>query len=129
MRHRKSVEKLARPTDQRMALLKGLVSNVLVEGFVDTSLARARSAQAITESVISLGRKGTLSAFRRLATYINGKRPFNALKREVLPNLPPNKESGFTKLIRLKRRRGDGAVIARLFIPTHPKFKQRLEEE
>lgn len=127
MRHKKTVDKLGRPTDQRLALLRGIVTTLMVEGYVDTTLARAKSAQSIAEKVISLARKGTLADSRKLTAYIYGKRPFKALQEKVLPYLP-KKNSGFTKLVRIGRRRGDGAVVARLFIPTHPNFRQSLTE-
>jgi len=129
VRHKKTVKKLGRPTDQRMALLRGLVGLLFMEGFVDTTLARAKSAQRIAEKVICMARRGRLADYRRLAKFIYGKKPFKALKDEVIPSLPADKSTGFTKVVRIKRRRGDGAVIARLFIPTHPKLIKRLQEE
>ncbi len=125
MRHQKTVKKLSHPTDQRLALLRGLVSTLLIEGFVDTTVERAKSAQAIAEKVITWARRGSVADYRRLAKYVNGKLPFNAVKNEVVPNLA-DATSGFTKVIRVRRRRGDGAVVARLFIPSHPKFQEKL---
>ncbi len=128
MRHQKTVDKLSHPTDQRMALLRNLVSTVLLEGFVDTTIQRAKSAQSLLERILTWAKRGSLADFRRIAKYVNGKNPFNAMRKDVIPNLP-NVNSGFTKIVRVKMRRGDGAVVARLFIPTHPKFQGRFTEK
>ncbi len=119
MRHRKGVTKLGRPTDQRMALLRGLVSLLFTEGHIETTLARCKATQAFAERLITRAKRGSLSDLRQVAGRLNGKRPFKALMSKVVP-AAKERQSGYTSVVRIKRRRGDGSVIARLSIIGYP---------
>jgi len=119
MRHRKGVQKLGRPTDQRMALLRGLVSALFLEGRVQTTLARCKATQAVAERLITRVKRGTLADLRLVARQVNGKQPFKALLNKVVP-AAKNRASGYTKVVRVRRRRGDGSIIAQLSVIGYP---------
>ena len=119
MRHRKGVTKLGRPTDQRMALLRGLVTLLFTEGHIETTLARCKATQALAERLITRAKRGSLADLRQVGRRINGKRPFKALMSRVVP-AAKDRQSGYTSVVRVKRRRGDGSVIARLSIIGYP---------
>jgi large subunit ribosomal protein L17 len=119
MRHRKGVTKLGRPTDQRMALLRGLASLLFTKGHIETTLARCKATQAFAEPLITQAKRGNLSDLRQVARRLGGKRPFKALMSKVVP-AAKDRRSGYTSVVRIKRRRGDGSVIARLSIIGYP---------
>lgn len=123
MRHLRSRGKLGLPTDQRMSLLRGVVSTLVVEGHVETTVARAKSAQAVAERLLARARRGRLEDLRAVARMLWGKNAFRTLRQKVLPALP-ERSSGYTRLVRVRRRRGDGSVIARLYIPGHPALRE-----
>lgn len=119
MRHRKGVAKLGRPTDQRIALVRGLVSSLFIHGHVETSLARCKAAQSMAEKLITRAKRGTLADLRQVTRLLYGKRPFTALMNNVVP-AAKDRASGYTKVVRIERRRGDGSVIARLSVIGYP---------
>ncbi len=119
MRHRKGVAKLGRPTDQRLALLRGLVSSLFIHGHIETSITRCKSAQSMAEKLITKAKRGTLADIRQVARILYGKRPFTALMNVVVP-AAKDRPSGYTKVVRVERRRGDGSVIARLSVIGYP---------
>ena len=123
MRHLRSRGKLGRPTDQRMALLRNMVSALFMEGHVETTLARAKSAQAMAERLLSRALQGRLEDMRIVARSLAGKAPFRALKEKVIPSLS-ERSGGHTKVVRVRRRRGDGSIVARLYIPGHPELRE-----
>jgi len=106
-----------------MALVRGLVSALFIEGHVETTLARAKSAQTMAEKLLVRARRGRLHDLRLVARVIWGKRAFKALREKVVPSLPA-RNCGYTKLVRVRRRRGDGSIIARLYIPGHPSLRE-----
>ncbi|OGK12068.1 MAG: 50S ribosomal protein L17 [Candidatus Riflebacteria bacterium RBG_13_59_9] len=119
MRHRKGVAKLGRPTDQRLAMLRGLVSALFMRGHVETTMARCKATQAIAERMITSAKRGTLSDLRLVARGVGGKRPFKVLMSKVVPAVK-DRSSGYTRVVRVRRRRGDGSVVARLSIVGYP---------
>ena len=119
MRHKNGVAKLGRPTDQRLAMLRGLVSRLFIDGHVETTLALCKATQSVAERLITKAKRGTLGDLRNVARGVHGKRPFKALMTKVVP-AAKDRQSGYTKVVRIKRRRGDGSVIARLSVIGHP---------
>ena len=119
MRHRKGVAKLGRPTDQRLALVRGLVSSLFMHGHIETSLARCKATQSVAERLITRAKRGTLADLRQVARHLYGKRPFTALMKNVVP-AAKDRASGYTKVVRVERRRGDGCIIARLSVIGYP---------
>jgi large subunit ribosomal protein L17 len=119
MRHRKGVAKLGRPTDQRLALVRGLVSSLFMHGHIETSLARCKATQSVAERLITRAKRGTLADLRQVARHLYGKRPFTALMKNVVP-AAKDRASGYTKVVRVERRRGDGSVVARLTVIGYP---------
>ena len=62
--------KLGRPTDQRMAMLRGMVTYLLENGRIETTLTRAKEVSALAEKMITLGKKGDLAAYRQALAFI-----------------------------------------------------------
>jgi large subunit ribosomal protein L17 len=119
MRHLKNQSKLGRPTDARVALVRGQVSSLMLHGHIDTTLARAKAVQRQAEKLITHAKRGDISSVRECAKVLYGKPPLRSLLRKVAPNLA-DIGSGYTQLIKLKVRRGDGALVVRLSIRNYP---------
>lgn len=103
--------KLGKTADQRRALLRGLVTDTLKYGRIETTLYRAKEARRIVDKMITLGKKGDLAARRRALSYIYSEDVVKALFEEIAPKYE-NRNGGYTRIIRLGNRKGDGAETA-----------------
>jgi large subunit ribosomal protein L17 len=113
MRHKKNRSKLSRPTDQRLALVRNQVAQLLQHGYVNTTLPRAKAAQSVAEKLITRARRGTLADIRLCARQLPGKAALGSLISKVGPGAG-GAAGGYTKIAKLKYRRGDGALLVRL---------------
>jgi large subunit ribosomal protein L17 len=111
MRHRCRVPRLGLPADQRKALLRALTTQLLREGEVTTTKARAKAVRSTTDKMISLAKDGSLAARRRALAYIYDKDLVNDIFAKA-PERYGNRDGGYTRLIRTKNRRGDNAEMA-----------------
>jgi large subunit ribosomal protein L17 len=114
MRHRKKGKKLGRDTAQRKALFKNLArSFFLNEGKVESTLPKVKAVQPKIERIITRARKGDLDSRRRLYAIFQDQKFVNKLAESFGKKLK-DRPGGYTKIIKLKKRRGDDATVARL---------------
>jgi large subunit ribosomal protein L17 len=111
MRHQCRVPLLGRPADQRKALLRGLTTQLIREGRVTTTKARAKALRDQAERMITLAKEGSLASRRRAIGYIYDKQLVHSLFDKV-PERYGNREGGYTRILRTIRRRGDNAEMA-----------------
>ena len=111
MRHRVHGRKLGRPTPHRMALLRNLCTSLLEHERITTTVEKAKELRPVAEKLITLGKKGSLHARRQAAGVL--------LKASVLKKLfdtlaarYADRNGGYTRIIKLAYREGDGAAIA-----------------
>ncbi len=110
MRHRIAKGRLSKNTSHRKALLTNTAKNLLVYQRIETTLAKAKESRRLAERLITLGKKDTLHS-RRLAYKILGDRSLvKRLFSEIAP-LFKDRSGGFTRIVRLRNRVGDGANI------------------
>lgn len=102
--------KLGRPTDQRVAMLRNLVTSLLEKGRIETTETRAKELRKIADKMITLGKKGDLHARRQALSYIYNKEVVYKLFEEIAPNYK-ERNGGYTRILKLGPRRGDGAEI------------------
>lgn len=112
MRHQVFGRKLGRDTNARKALLNNLASAVIVSGKVNTTLAKAKFAKPYIEKLITSAAKNLLSKNRVLASRFS-KDALNRLLTQVGPGFA-KRPGGYTRIIKVARRVGDGAPMARL---------------
>lgn len=141
MRHRVAGRKLGLPSDQRMALLRGLVRSLIMYEHVETTEPRAKEARAIAEKLISLAKEDNFNARRRARRILPAPRapkemlsahgkaqkqmrdevraqdPVKRLFEVVAPKFA-GRSSGFTRITRIGFRRGDAAEVVRLELTT-----------
>ncbi len=107
--------KLGRTTANRMAMLRGMVTLLLENGKVDTTLTRAKEVRALAEKMITLGKKNTLASRRQALAFITKedvvKKVFDQIAVENA-----NRNGGYTAIYKLGPRRGDGAEMARIVL-------------
>lgn len=111
MRHRCKVPLLGLPADQRKALLRSLTTQLLREGEVVTTKARAKALRTTTDKMITLAKDGSLSARRQALGYVFDKDLVNDLFAKAQERYG-DRNGGYTRLLRTKSRRGDNSEMA-----------------
>lgn len=111
MRHRKGGFKLQRNPASRRALLRGLVTSVIEQERVITTVAKAKAAKPLVDKMITLAKRGTLHARRQAAAFLETPGAVRKLFDKLGPRFMP-RNGGYTRVIRLGWRRGDGAEQA-----------------
>jgi large subunit ribosomal protein L17 len=125
MRHRVKGKKLGRDTAHRRALLRNLVTSFLEKGRIRTSLAKAKAARPLAEKMITLAKRDTLNARRRAIRFIFRKEVVKKLFAELGPRFS-ERPGGYTRIVKIGARRGDGADMALLeLIGTEFKKKEK----
>ena len=103
--------KLGRTTAQRKAMLRGMVTLLLENGQVETTLTRAKEVRSIAEKMITLGKENTLASRRAALAYITDEDVVTKVFTEYAA-LYADRKGGYTQIYRLGARRGDGAETA-----------------
>jgi len=103
--------KLGRPTAHRMAMLRGMVTLLLENGQIETTLTRAKEVRSMAEKMITLGKKNTLASRRAALAYITKEDVVTKLFNEIAPGYA-NRNGGYTRILKLGPRRGDAAEMA-----------------
>lgn len=103
--------KLGRPTAHRVAMLRGMVTLLLENGQIETTLARAKEVRSMAEKMITLGKKNTLASRRAALAYITKESVVTKLFTEIAPSYE-NRNGGYTRILKLGTRRGDAAEMA-----------------
>lgn len=103
--------KLGRTTAHRNAMLRGMVTLLLKNGQLETTLARAKEVRSVAEKMITLGKKNTLASRRAALAYITDETVVSKLFSEIAPAYE-NRNGGYTRVLKLGERRGDGAEMA-----------------
>lgn len=113
MRHNVGKRKLGLRTEQRMALLKGLIRSMLEYGHIETTITRAKETQPLVEKMITLTKTDSVHSRRLAFRTLQDKALVKKLFDEIGPRFP-EKTCGFTRITRVGVRRGDAVTIARL---------------
>ena len=103
--------KLGRPTAHRNAMLRGMVTLLLANGQVETTLTRAKEVRSMAEKMITLGKKNTLASRRAALAYITKEDVVTKVFNELAP-MYADRNGGYTQIFKLGPRRGDGAEMA-----------------
>jgi len=113
MRHLVGHRKLGLPSDQRRALLHGLTQQLFIHEAIRTTDTRAKEVRSIAEEIITLAKRNDLHS-RRLARRILKS---ESLVKRVFDEIAPryaSRNGGYTRMVRLGHRRGDGAMLVLL---------------
>jgi len=111
MRHRVHGRKLGRTSSHRKALFRNQLTALFTHERIITTVAKAKELRPIAERMVTLARTGTLAARRRVAAMISDKGVAKRLFDEIAPRFA-DRPGGYTRIMRLGRRRGDNAELA-----------------
>ena len=113
MAHRVAHRKLGRPTDHRKAMFRNQVTDLLRKERLITTEAKAKEVRGFAEKMITLGKRGDLHARRQALGYIYDKKVVDKVF-DVLAMRYQDRNGGYTRLIKLVPRVGDGSKMAQL---------------
>lgn len=108
MRHQVQSRRFDRPTDQRLALFRGLVTELLRHEQIKTTEAKAKAVRGLAEKMITLGKSGTLANRRRVLGYVYDTDVAGKVFDELAARYS-DRPGGYTRIIKLGPRLGDGA--------------------
>ena len=118
--------KLGRPTAHRIAMLRGMVTLLLENGQIETTLTRAKEVRSMAEKMITLGKKNTLASRRAALAYITKEDVVTKLFSEIAPNYA-ERNGGYTRIYKLGPRRGDAAEMALVMLVEADPSAQAVE--
>ena len=113
MRHRIAGRKLSRPTAHRWALYRNLVADLFRYGKIVTTEAKAKEIRSLAEKMITLGKEGSLASRRRALAFVTDKKLVDKIFNEIAPKYL-ERPGGYTRVVKLGRRVGDGAPLAQI---------------
>src|SRR3989338_1627554 len=111
MRHNRQTHRLGRTATERKALLESLVSSLLKHQEITTTLPKAKAAKRLADYVITLGKKDTLHSRRQVFSFVQDHQLTSKIFKEVAPRFQ-KRSGGYTRILQLSRRKGDGAQLA-----------------
>ena len=111
MRHRRAGWKLGRNTEHRRALLRNLVTSLIVEERIETTVTKAKAMRPHVEKMITLGKRGDVAARRQAASYLMTREAVSKLFDSISPRYG-DREGGYLRIIHSGFRRGDGGDLA-----------------
>ncbi len=103
--------KLGRTSDQRKAMLRAMVTYLLENGKIETTVTRAKEVAAMAEKMITIGKTGDLHSKRQILAYVTKEDVAKKLVDEIAPKYA-DRNGGYTKIIKVGPRRGDAAEMA-----------------
>jgi large subunit ribosomal protein L17 len=111
MRHRNAGYKLGRNTSHRRAVLRNLVTSVILMDRIETTLTKCKASQPLVEKMITLGKRGTVHARRQALAYLMTPESVDRLFGVVAPRYG-DRSGGCTRITRSGARQGDAAEMA-----------------
>jgi large subunit ribosomal protein L17 len=113
MRHNKKGKIFGREKAPREAMLRNLAQSVILYEHVNTTLAKAKAVRPLVEKLITTGRAKTLTSRRALSRILTIESAVNKVLEELGPRYA-TRPGGYTRIIKLGQRQGDGAAVAQL---------------
>jgi len=110
MRHHNANRKFGLPADQRKALMRSLARSLVIREKIETTEAKAKELRPFVERLVTRGKNGTLATHRFLITQVG-----ESGAKKVISDLAPkfkSRNGGYTRIIKLPRRKSDGSAMA-----------------
>jgi len=121
MRHRVAGYKLGRNTSHRRALLRNLVTSLIMEERIETTTAKAKAIRPLAEKMITLGKRGDVAARRMAHGYLMTDDAVKRLFDTVAPRFG-DRDGGYTRIVRTGFRKGDGGESVFIELLGNEKF-------
>lgn len=103
--------KLGRTTDHRKAMLRAMVTFLLENGKIETTVTRAKEVRAMAEKMITIAKANDLHSKRQVYSYITKETVAKKVMDEIAPKYA-DRNGGYTRVVRIGPRRGDAAEMA-----------------
>ena len=103
--------KLGRTSDHRKAMLRGMVTFLLENGQIETTVTRAKEVRAVAEKMITIGKNDDLHPKRQVLAYVTKESVAKKLFDEISPKYA-DRNGGYTQIVKIGPRRGDAAEMA-----------------
>jgi len=119
MRHQKSGRALGVTSAHRRAMMRNMVTSLLEHQQIKTTITRAKELRTPLDKMITLGKKGDLAARRRALSFVKSKQAMASLFGEFAERYK-ERNGGYSRIIPLGPRRGDGAEMAMVILVDSP---------
>lgn len=103
--------KLGRTTDHRRAMLRAMVTYLLENGQIETTVTRAKEVRAVAEKMITIGKNSDLHSKRQVFAYVTKEDVDKKVFDEISPKYA-DRNGGYTRIVKIGPRRGDAAEMA-----------------
>lgn len=113
MRHRKKTVKLGRTSAHREAMFANMVSSLILEKRIKTTLPKARAARVLADKMVTLGKRNTLATRRLAVARLHQKDAVKELFDTIAPGFA-TRNGGYTRILKIGRRSSDGSEMAYL---------------
>jgi len=113
MRHRVAGNKLKRRESHRKALIRNLITSVIENDFIITTVPKAKVVKPLIDNMVTLGKDGSLHARRQAATVLQTPASLQRLFDKIAPKFG-QRAGGYTRITRIGPRKGDGAELCKL---------------
>ncbi len=127
MRHRIAGKRFHRNTNQRKALLRGLVTSLFQHLKIETTAAKAKEAKKVAERLITLARKGDLQSRRLALSRVPNNNIISKLFNEIAPKI--ERTSGYLRVLKTRFRVGDNADMAVLEFVDYDRISSGREDK
>jgi large subunit ribosomal protein L17 len=128
MRHKVAGWKLGRTTAHRRSLLRNLVTSLILEERIETTVPKAKAMRPIAEKMITLGKRGDLAARRQAHAYLMTSAAVDKLFETIGPRFG-DREGGFLRIVRAGWQKGDGADKAFVELLGSEKLQEEKREK
>ena len=127
MRHQRVAKKFGRSKAHRAELMASLVANLILQDRIVTTLPKAKQARKDAEKIVTIARKGTLAARRLASSRLQQPKAVQKLFDKIVPAMEGRK-GGYTRILKIGTRKGDGAPTCLLQWVTLPEAKDAPAE-
>lgn len=105
--------KLGRKTDHRMAMLRAMVTYLMENGKIETTVTRAKEVRSVAEKIITIAKNDDLHSKRQVYSFVTKETVAKKVIDDIAPKYKESKQNGgYTRIIKTGPRRGDAAEMA-----------------
>lgn len=128
MRHGCAGRQFGRDTSHRKALLRMLVTSLLKNEKIETTVAKAKEIRPLAEKMITLGKRGDLHARRLALSFIHDETVVSGLFAQIAPRFV-SRNGGYTRIVMTRTRPGDAAPMAVIELVERQKHEAKETKE
>lgn len=130
MRHGRKIKKLGRTKSHRKAMLSNMAASLFLHQVIKTTEPKAKEVRKLVEKLITLGKRGDLHAHRQVYDVIKDRKLVKKIFEEIAPKFK-DRQGGYTRVVKLGLRRGDGAAVSvlELLLEKPPKEEKKGKKE